>query len=200
MYTKIEIWRILVFLTSRGMKNSFTEGVLFVSLTYLIISILFALLMLVGCIYMILLGTTGFFVDFLEWFTNSLDIGSNSSRYTFGGLVVPIGCIIAFCSLFVLVISIVSFVLSVIRRMPKELTFKISIVLYSVNSVLMFLTLLMSISCDAWHILSNVLSEANKIVYAGAALGVMLWIVSTILAVLNLVRMKKKLNSVCESQ
>ena len=182
------------------MKNSFTEGVLFVSLTYLIISILFALLMLVGCIYMILLGTTGFFEDFLEWFTSGLDVGSNSSRYTFGGLVVPIGCIIAFCCLFVLVISIVSFVLSVIRRMPKELTFKRSIVLYSVNSVLMFLTLLMSISCVVWHILSNVLSEANKIVYTGAALGVMLWIFSTILAVLNLVRMKKKLNSVCESQ
>ena len=164
------------------------------SLAYLIIGILAALIIFAGDFYMLLMSSAMFFLDFLEWFTSSLDIGSSSNGYSFGGLIAVVGCVIFFCTLFMLVICIISFVLSKIPQISKALSFKVLIVLYSANCVLMLLASAMSISCAVWHTQQNDdIPGINIIVYVWAALSVLFWIAMTVLAVLNLVRMEKKL-------
>ena len=164
------------------------------SLAYLIIGILAALVIFAGDIYMLLMSSAMFFLDFLEWFTSSLDIGSSSSGYSFGGLIVVVGVAIAFLTFFALVICVISFVLSKIPKISKALAFKVLIVLYSANSVLMLLASAMSISCAVWHTQqTDNIPGTDIIVYVWAASGLLFWIAMTILAVLSLVRMKKEI-------
>jgi hypothetical protein len=163
------------------------------ALAYLIIGILFALVMFAGDLYMLMMSAGGFFIDVLEWFTSSLDIGTPSRGYTLGVLILPVVVVIGICCLMDLVFCIVIFVLTKLQKISKSLSFKICMVLSIINSVLTLLASALGVVCVFWHIYNELLPEMNLVVYVWATVGVVFAVIMTVLAVLNLVRMKKRI-------
>ena len=159
------------------------------ALAYLIIGILFALVMFAGDLYMLMMSAGGFFIDVLEWFTSSLDIGTSSRGYTLGVLILPVVVVIGICCLMDLVFCIVIFVLTKLQK----ISFKICMVLSIINSVLTLLASALGVVCVFWHRYNELLPEMNLVVYVWATVGVVFAVIMTVLAVLNLVRMKKRI-------
>ena len=153
-------------------------------LAYSLVGVLSAIVMFAGDLYVLLMGFAGVFMDFLEWFTTSLDSGSYARGYTYGGLMLVVVAIIGLYSILEFVIGIVSYFLS------KDPDHKKWIVLYSVNSALMLLASLMSIGCFIWLKTNGMLSP-DSLMYAWPALGVLFWVVMTFIAVLNIFQMMK---------
>ena len=159
------------------------------ALAYLIIGILFALVMFAGDLYMLMMSAGGFFIDVLEWFTSSLDIGTSSRGYTLGVLILPVVVVIGICCLMDLVFCIVIFVLT----KSQKISFKKCMVLSIINSVLTLLASALGVVCVFWHRYNEMLPEMNLVVYVWATIGVVFAVIMTVLAVLNLVRMKKRI-------
>ena len=157
------------------------------ALAYLIIGILFAMVMFAGDLYMFLASVGGFFVDALEWFTSSLDIGTPSKGYTLGGLILLAVIVIGVCCILDLVFCIVTFVLY-----NKSLNYRISMVLYIINSVFTLLASAISVGCVFWHRYNEILPEMNLVLYVWSAIGLLFSVIMAILAVLNIVQMKKR--------
>ena len=163
------------------------------ALTYLIIGILFAMVMFAGDLYMLLVSAGGFFIDALEWFTSSLDIGTSSKGYTLGGLILPAVIVIGVCCILDLVFCIVTFVLYKMRKISKSLDYRISMVLYIIDSVFTLLASAISVGCVFWHRYNEILPEMNLVLYVWSAIGLLFSVIMAILAVLILVRTKKRI-------
>ena len=162
------------------------------ALTYLIIGILFAMVMFAGDLYLLLVSVGGFFIDALEWFTSSLDIGTSSKGYTLGGLILLAVIVIGVCCILDLVFCIVTFVLYKMRKISKSLNYRISMVLYIINSVFTLLASAISVGCVFWHRYNEILPEMNLVLYVWSAIGLLFSVIMAILAVLNIVQMKKR--------
>ena len=162
------------------------------ALAYLIIGILFAMVMFAGDLYLLLASVGGFFVDALEWFTSSLDIGTSSKGYTLGGLILLAVIVIGVCCILDLVFCIVTFVLYKMRKKSKSLNYRISMVLYIINSVFTLLASAISVGCVFWHRYNEILPEMNLVLYVWSAIGLLFSVIMAILAVLNIVQMKKR--------
>lgn len=162
------------------------------ALTYLIIGILFAMVMFAGDLYLLLVSVGGFFVDALEWFTSSLDIGTSSKGYTLGGLILLAVIVIGVCCILDLVFCIVTFVSYKMRKISKSLNYRISMVLYIINSVFTLLASAISVGCVFWHRYNEILPEMNLVLYVWSAIGLLFSVIMAILAVLNIVQMKKR--------
>jgi len=162
------------------------------ALAYLIIGILFAMVMFAGELYMLLASVYGFFDDALEWFTSSLDIGTSSKGYTLGGLILLAVIVIGVCCILDLVFCIVTFVLYKMRKISKSLNYRISMVLYIINSVFTLLASAISVGCVFWHRYNEILPEMNLVLYVWSAIGLLFSVIMAILAVLNIVQMKKR--------
>ena len=162
------------------------------ALAYLIIGILFAMVMFAGDLYLLLASVVGFFDDALEWFTSSLDIGTSSKGYTLGGLILLAVIVIGVCCILDLVFCIVTFVLYKMRKISKSLNYRISMVLYIINSVFTLLASAISVGCVFWHRYNEILPEMNLVLYVWSAIGLLFSVIMAILAVLNIVQMKKR--------
>ena len=162
------------------------------ALAYLIIGILFAMVMFAGDLYMLLASAGGFFVDALGWFISSLDIGTSSWGYTLGGLILLAVIVIGVCCILDLVFCIVTFVLYKMRKISKSLNYRISMVLYIINSVFTLLASAISVGCVFWHRYNEILPEMNLVLYVWSAIGLLFSVIMAILAVLNIVQMKKR--------
>ena len=162
------------------------------ALTYLIIGILFAMVMFAGDLYLLLVSVGGFFIDALEWFTSSLDIGTSSKGYTLGGLILLAVIVIGVCCILDLVFCIVTFVSYKMRKISKSLNYRISMVLYIINSVFTLLASAISVGCVFWHRYNEILPEMNLVLYVWSAIGLLFSVIMAILAVLNIVQMKKR--------
>ena len=162
------------------------------ALAYLIIGILFALVMFAGDLYLLLASVGGFFIDALEWFTSSLDIGTSSKGYTLGGLILLAVIVIGVCCILDLVFCIVTFVLYKMRKISKSLNYRISMVLYIINSVFTLLASAISVGCVFWHRYNEILPEMNLVLYVWSTIGLLFSVIMAILAVLNIVQMKKR--------
>ena len=162
------------------------------ALAYLIIGILFELVMFAGDLYLFLASVGGFFIDALEWFTSSLDIGTSSKGYTLGGLILLAVIVIGVCCILDLVFCIVTFVLYKMRKISKSLNYRISMVLYIINSVFTLLASAISVGCVFWHRYNEILPEMNLVLYVWSAIGLLFSVIMAILAVLNIVQMKKR--------
>ena len=162
------------------------------ALAYLIIGILFAMVMFAGDLYLLLASVGGFFIDALEWFTSSLDIGTSSKGYTLGGLILLAVIVIGVCCILDLVFCIVTFVLYKMRKISKSLNYRISMVLYIINSVFTLLASAISVGCVFWHRYNEILPEMNLVLYVWSAIGLLFSVIMAILAVLNIVQMKKR--------
>ena len=162
------------------------------ALAYLIIGILFAMVMFAGDLYLLLASVGGFFIDALEWFTSSLDIGTPSKGYTLGGLILLAVIVIGVCCILDLVFCIVTFVLYKMRKISKSLNYRISMVLYIINSVFTLLASAISVGCVFWHRYNEILPEMNLVLYVWSAIGLLFSVIMAILAVLNIVQMKKR--------
>ena len=163
------------------------------ALTYLIIGILFAMVMFAGDLYLLLVSVGGFFIDALEWFTSSLDIGTSSKGYTLGGLILLAVIVIGVCCILDLVFCIVTFVLYKMRKISKSLNYRKSMVLYIINSVFTLLASAISVGCVFWHRYNEILPEMNLVLYVWSAIGLLFSVIMAILAVLILVRTKKRI-------
>ena len=162
------------------------------ALAYLIIGILFAMVMFAGDLYLLLASVVGSFDDALEWFTSSLDIGTSSKGYTLGGLILLAVIVIGVCCILDLVFCIVTFVLYKMRKISKSLNYRISMVLYIINSVFTLLASAISVGCVFWHRYNEILPEMNLVLYVWSAIGLLFSVIMAILAVLNIVQMKKR--------
>ena len=162
------------------------------ALAYLIIGILFAMVMFAGDLYLLLASVVGFFDDAIEWFTSSLDIGTSSKGYTLGGLILLAVIVIGVCCILDLVFCIVTFVLYKMRKISKSLNYRISMVLYIINSVFTLLASAISVGCVFWHRYNEILPEMNLVLYVWSAIGLLFSVIMAILAVLNIVQMKKR--------
>ena len=162
------------------------------ALAHLIIGILFAMVMFAGDLYLLLASVGGFFIDALEWFTSSLDIGTSSKGYTLGGLILLAVIVIGVCCILDLVFCIVTFVLYKMRKISKSLNYRISMVLYIINSVFTLLASAISVGCVFWHRYNEILPEMNLVLYVWSAIGLLFSVIMAILAVLNIVQMKKR--------
>ena len=162
------------------------------ALAYLISGILFAMVMFAGDLYLLLASVVGFFDDALEWFTSSLDIGTSSWGYTLGGLILPAVIVIGVCCILDLVFCIVTFVLYKMRKISKSLNYRISMVLYIINSVFTLLASAISVGCVFWHRYNEILPEMNLVLYVWSTIGLLFSVIMAILAVLNIVQMKKR--------
>ena len=162
------------------------------ALAYLIIGILFAIVMFAGDLYLLLASVVGFFDDAIEWFTSSLDIGTSSWGYTLGGLILLAVIVIGVCCILDLVFCIVTFVLYKMRKISKSLNYRISMVLYIINSVFTLLASAISVGCVFWHRYNEILPEMNLVLYVWSAIGLLFSVIMAILAVLNIVQMKKR--------
>ena len=163
------------------------------ALAYLIIGILFAMVMFAVDLYLLLASVGGFFIDALEWFTSSLDIGTSSKGYTLGGLILLAVIVIGVCCILDLVFCIVTFVLYKMRKISKSLNYRISMVLYIINSVFTLLASAISVGCVFWHRYNEILPEMNLVLYVWSAIGLLFSVIMAILAVLILVRTKKRI-------
>ena len=160
------------------------------SLAYLLVGIVSALIMFAGDLILFVFSITGTFMDFLDWFTSSLDIGSSANGYTNGGLIFIIACVIGILSLSDIILSIVSFILSKVSKKP----FIACMVTYGLNFVLMFISSVLSFVCTGWQAKNIFLLAPGILGYAWPILGVLFWISMTVLAVLNIFKMKKELS------
>ena len=109
------------------------------------------MVMFAGDLYLLLASVGGFFIDALEWFTSSLDIGTSSKGYTLGGLILLAVIVIGVCCILDLVFCIVTFVSYKMRKISKSLNYRISMVLYIINSVFTLLASAISVGCVFWH-------------------------------------------------
>jgi hypothetical protein len=65
-------------------------------------------------------------------------------------------------------------------------------VLYILNSVFTLLASAISVGCVFWHRYNEILPEMNLVLYVWSAIGLLFSVIMAILAVLNIVQMKKR--------